>query len=188
VTGAVTYWIMIMSEYPPPPHPYGQPPAYQHGQFGQSGPALGGPPQGALASQGTRLAARLLDMVIILAALGVVIGIISVLQLLWQNTGYLMVTAVLGMLCGVAVLCSEPILTWRYGATLGKRALGLRVARLDNGQRLTPGGAFGRWISSTVMGFIPFLGLLNVLWCCWDTPYRQCLHDKAAGSVVVRTR
>jgi uncharacterized RDD family membrane protein YckC len=29
--------------------------------------------------------------------------------------------------------------------------------------------------------------LLNVLWCTWDQPYRQCLHDKAAKTVVVRT-
>ena len=88
----------------------------------------------------------------------------------------------------VAVLLYEPILTWKYGATLGKRALGLRVAVLDNGQSPSAGRAFGRWVSAIAMGFVPFLGLINVLWCLWDTPYRQCLHDKAAGTVVVNAR
>jgi uncharacterized RDD family membrane protein YckC len=38
---------------------------------------------------------------------------------------------------------------------------------------------------------VPFVGgwyaLLDELWLLWD-PRRQCLHDKWAGTVVVRTR
>jgi hypothetical protein len=36
---------------------------------------------------------------------------------------------------------------------------------------------------------VPCVGVLfwlfNVLYCTWDQPYRQCLHDKAARTVVV---
>lgn len=35
---------------------------------------------------------------------------------------------------------------------------------------------------------MPFLGLLDVLWCLWDKPFQQCPHDKAAYSVVLTTR
>jgi hypothetical protein len=34
-------------------------------------------------------------------------------------------------------------------------------------------------------GFI--FWLINVLWCTWDDPYHQCIHDKAAKTVVVST-
>ena len=173
-----------MSEYQTPASSYGYAPS-PHAPYGQ---ATSGPPPEALANQGARLAARVLDIVVIVVALGVVLGFFSLLQQLWSNTGYLIITAVLGMICSAAVLCYEPILTWKYGATLGKRTLGLRVARLDNAQNLSAGRAFGRWLSAIAMGFVPFLGLLNVLWCCWDAPYRQCLHDKAASSVVVKAR
>lgn len=36
------------------------------------------------------------------------------------------------------------------------------------------------------MAVVPFLSTLNVLWCCWDQPNRQCLHDKVVSSVVVK--
>jgi hypothetical protein len=31
-----------------------------------------------------------------------------------------------------------------------------------------------------------YVGLLDPLWCLWDKPYRQCLHDKPAKTVVVK--
>jgi|SRR5579884_3538056 len=182
-TGPRSYLIARMSEYQTPtPYGYATPPPAPYGH------AVSGPPPQALANQGARLAARIIDIVVIIVALGVVLGFFALLQQLWQNTGYLIVTAILGLICSVAVLLYEPILTWKDGATLGKRALGLRVAVLDTGQSPSAGRAFGRWVSAIAMGFVPFLGLINVLWCLWDSPYRQCLHDKAAGTVVVNGR
>ncbi|MDH6136692.1 putative RDD family membrane protein YckC [Kitasatospora sp. MAA4] len=148
---------------------------------------MSGPPEQALASRGARLGARLVDAVIVLVALIVVMGVSGLLQYVGpQNTVYQIVIAVLCVIGMVAVLLSEPVLTWKYGATLGKRLLGLRVARLDDGQNLSGGRAFGRWAAGLAMSVVPFLSLLNVLWCCWDAPYRQCLHDKSVNSVVVR--
>jgi hypothetical protein len=30
-----------------------------------------------------------------------------------------------------------------------------------------------------------YIGLIDPLWCLWDTPYKQCLHDKPPKTVVV---
>jgi uncharacterized RDD family membrane protein YckC len=74
------------------------------------------------------------------------------------------------------------------GQTLGKKAVGIRVASYADG---SPPGKAG-WARAAVYilpGAFFCLGylfwLLNALSCTWDRPYRQCLHDKSAKTVVV---
>lgn len=38
------------------------------------------------------------------------------------------------------------------------------------------------WPAAWILG--P-LGLIHSLWCTWDKPYQQCLHDKLVNTVVV---
>src|SRR5439155_11146488 len=67
------------------------------------------------------------------------------------------------------------------GRTPGKRLLGVRVVRLD-GQPMTwwsSWGRYGGYAASAVTGLMGFAE------CLWDRN-RQCLHDKAAATVVVR--
>ncbi|MFE7232253.1 RDD family protein [Streptomyces sp. NPDC002405] len=176
-----------MSMYQPPQQPYG---------YGQptypppAGPAPVGPPPGALGNQGARLAARFLDGVFMLLALLLVAGLVVLIQnLTVDNDSIGMVAGVIGYSgIGVVLLCYEPVMHWKSGATYGKRICGLRVARLDDGRHLSFGRAWLRWFTGFLMGFVPFLGLLDVLWCLWDKPFQQCLHDKAANSVVLTTR
>jgi len=66
-------------------------------------------------------------------------------------------------------------------ATLGKRALGLAVIR-EEGGRISFGQATGRYFGRILSTIILFIGLLMVLW----TDRRQGLHDKMAGTIVVR--
>lgn len=67
------------------------------------------------------------------------------------------------------------------GATLGKRALGIRVVDFDTGGPIGYGRAFirliGRWVSAIVI-------YIGYLWMLWDKE-KQCWHDKAANDVVV---
>jgi len=79
------------------------------------------------------------------------------------------------------------------GQTLGKRLVGIKVMRMESGDRLGFGRALTRWGR---------LGLPTLFWWCWgvglllqaldclfvviDRPLRQALHDKAAGTVVVQ--
>ncbi len=69
---------------------------------------------------------------------------------------------------------------WR-GRTPGKRLLGIRVVRID-GDPLTTWDAFSRfggYAASVITGLLGFAQLL------WD-PNRQALHDRIAGTVVIR--
>lgn len=67
------------------------------------------------------------------------------------------------------------------GATLGKRALGIRVYDFRQGGSIGYGRGFlrqiGKWLSA-----IPIF--LGYFWMLWDKE-KQCWQDKIAGSVVV---
>jgi uncharacterized RDD family membrane protein YckC len=95
-----------------------------------------------------------------------------------------------GMLTFVLYFAYEGTMTAARGQTLGKLALRIRAARLSDGAVPGPAG----WTRAamyalpgilTVILIGPLFWLLNSLWCLWDRPYRQCLHDKAARTVVV---
>jgi uncharacterized RDD family membrane protein YckC len=77
-----------------------------------------------------------------------------------------------------------------WGRTLGKRALGIRIRPLAADLPLSWGQVIVRWgvfeAFSIVLGGLPLL--LDCLWPLWDKPWRQALHDKAARTIVVRTR
>ena len=67
------------------------------------------------------------------------------------------------------------------GQTIGKMALGIRVADIDGGGSIGYGRAciraYGRIVSATVF-------CLGYLWMLWDSE-KQTWHDKMARSVVV---
>ena len=77
------------------------------------------------------------------------------------------------------------------GATVGKMALGLKVRRVAAPGPVGWGPAVLRAVAAQAPRMVPFLGglwgLLDVAWCLWD-PQRQCLHDKIARTVVVKSR
>jgi uncharacterized RDD family membrane protein YckC len=77
---------------------------------------------------------------------------------------------------------------YKTGTTVGKRVMKIKIVRLDDPSvPLTRGVAAKRWLlSHVVAGFVPGLQLLDGLWQLWDQPYRQCLHDKWAGTIVVK--
>lgn len=78
-------------------------------------------------------------------------------------------------------------LMFRTGQTVGKRVMKLRVVPLDPAATLTRGMATKRWFIDTVAAqFLGILSLLDGLWQLWDQPFRQCLHDKFAQTVVVK--
>lgn len=81
--------------------------------------------------------------------------------------------------------------TANSGQTLGKRLFGIKVTRLD-AQQFTFGQSLRRWF---VLGFPTLLGacgwpltILDCLWCTWDRPAQQCIHDKVVQTVVVLAR
>ncbi|MFI6349523.1 RDD family protein [Streptomyces sp. NPDC050560] len=94
--------------------------------------------------------------------------------------GYL--AAVLAVLVVVGVLY-EVLPTAKWGRTLGKRLLGLGVRDIEGYEPPSLGGALRRWLVLWVPSLL-VVGLLGLLWCVVDRPWRQCWHDKAAGTFV----
>ena len=98
----------------------------------------------------------------------------------------------LGLTEAIKLASNEVPATANSGQTLGKRMLGIRVLRADD-QLLSFGQSLRRWIilwlPSPLVSFLCGLplALADLLWCLWDRPARQCLHDKAVFSIVVRT-
>lgn len=72
----------------------------------------------------------------------------------------------------------------RRGQTPGKMLVGTRVVDEANGTAIGYRRALGRRLVYLLGGLPLYLGWL---WCLWDRR-NQTWHDKAAGSVVVRTR
>ncbi|HET6214699.1 MAG TPA: RDD family protein [Micromonosporaceae bacterium] len=77
---------------------------------------------------------------------------------------------------------------FRTGQTVGKRTMNIVVVPIEPTQPgLTRGIAAKRWLVKDVGGaIIPFFSLVDGLWQLWDQPFRQCLHDKVAETVVVK--
>lgn len=101
----------------------------------------------------------------------------SVVDILWGGLNDL------GLGLGwLGVYFTASLALWR-GRTAGKRLLGIRVVRID-GDPITTWDAFSRfggYAASVLTGLLGFAQLL------WD-PNRQALHDRIAGTVVVRDR
>jgi len=157
--------------------------------------ALGNGEVRTLASPGKRLAARIVDMILlgvatlIIAALGFGGG--AALGSSGTDAG---VGAAIGaffttmLVIVVLTIAYEVTLTALRGQTVGKMAMGIRVARADNGDVPGWGKAIIRWALPNLMCLIPFVGwiggLLTYVSLTWDDR-RQGWHDKAGATVVV---
>ncbi|RZB17197.1 RDD family protein [Streptomyces sp. F001] len=172
----------------PPPYGGGQPPPYGGGPYGggPEEPLAGMPP---LADSGKRTLARIIDMILV----GVVVWLLA-----WGfnvdeygvgadevDTGSSLAQSTIA---AVLFMAYDTFMISKWGQTLGKKWLGMRVANLDNGATPSVQTAL---IRSAVL-WIPFAFCCACLWTVicggwsfFDKPYKQGLHDKAAKTVVV---
>ncbi|MFI9777107.1 RDD family protein [Streptomyces sp. NPDC051956] len=154
------------------------------------------------AGPGKRLAARLIDTVVlgaVTAVAAVPLGTKAVdhidgkidaakasgrqatVWLLDGTTG-----AYLGIVLGVLLVAGvlyEALPTAKWGRTLGKKVCGLQVRDIEEHAAPTFGAALRRWLVYSVTGLLA-IGVVGVLWCLFDRPWRQCWHDKAARTFV----
>jgi len=100
---------------------------------------------------------------------------------------YLLMVLVLAGLLGLQVWYYV-IRVRKVGATFGKQWLGLRIRTFHTDGQLTYGQICGRLFLPAALSLLTCgVGqLVDVLWLLWDR-HRQCLHDKAVGTVVVDT-
>ncbi|MFI0482476.1 RDD family protein [Actinomadura sp. 9N215] len=202
--------------YGTPPQPgYGPPqPGYGHPGYGpqvQPRPGYGGP-QDVLAGRGARLGAGILDGLII--SFFAVPAIVFSIR--WDRleesvesnepiSDPLDLYNVPRLLAGYAVVfllgfAYYTVMHARSGQTLGKKAVGIRLVKASDHSAVTWGQAIGRQafvyaitiatgalnFLSPALGVLGLAGLLDNAWILWDAQ-RQALHDKVAGTVVVKT-
>jgi uncharacterized RDD family membrane protein YckC len=73
------------------------------------------------------------------------------------------------------------------GQTIGKRVMKIRITPLDPTETLTRKHYFKRFLVHRVGAIlIPAFSWVDGLWQLWDQPYKQCLHDKYAKTVVTK--
>ncbi|MER7003147.1 RDD family protein [Dactylosporangium sp. NPDC000555] len=109
-------------------------------------------------------------------SMGMFIGVPLLIE-----AGFILLTIVIGYVYHVEMF-------GRTGVTWGKRAMKLQLIRatapavpIDRGVLLK------RWaVQYPVAIVVPFFSWIDGLWQLWDKPYQQCLHDKAAGTIVVK--
>ena len=167
---------------------YGQPPQYGQPQYGQPPPQYGqqqyygqppqygqpqyGQPQIDYVSVGPRFLAYLIDGLIIGAVSGLLFFPFRDAPGAWGGS--------IGLLSILYFIVMEAT----QGATLGKMALGLRVVKVD-GSPISWGESIIRNLLRIVDGLFAYLvGAILI----WNSPLRQRLGDRAAGTVVVRSR
>jgi uncharacterized RDD family membrane protein YckC len=198
---------------PQPQEPYGRPPAYG-GTYGAPAPSpyggdapydptgQGGVPQyggeygghqapaTGLASRWTRLAAAIID-VVVLAAIDFVISLsfVNWHRLTHPKQGELISPEQykLNLIALIIGFFYFWLLTYRWhGQTVGKRLLGIRVVRAHDGGPISNTQALLRALVYAIAGNIcGCFGVLDVIWILWD-PRKQCLHDKAGKTVVIK--
>ncbi|MFE1776312.1 RDD family protein [Streptomyces sp. NPDC059008] len=162
------------------------------GRYGAADPLAGMPP---LANLGRRLLARIIDWIVVVLPVWVIMWVIaaanvaghlSISDAVAATWWYTVVGATM-----LAYIIYEALMVARSGQTLGKMVMKIRVAMLSNGVVPTSQAAWIRAAVYSLPMIVWCLGslfwLVNVLWCTWDKPYQQCLHDKAASTVVVST-
>ncbi|WP_200303780.1 RDD family protein [Streptomyces adelaidensis] len=92
----------------------------------------------------------------------------------------------LGIILGVLFVVSalyEVLPTAKWGRTLGKKLLGLDVRDIEGHEPPSLGRSLRRWLVHAVPGLLG-IGVIGILWCLIDKPWRQCWHDKAAHTFV----
>jgi uncharacterized RDD family membrane protein YckC len=90
------------------------------------------------------------------------------------------IAALIGMAIYVAYFT---IAIGRWGQTIGALAVSIKVVHPD-GSLLSYGASLLRYVGSWVSGIILWIGYLMMIW----DGRKQTLHDKMAGSVVIKVK
>ena len=143
-----------------------------------------------LADRGTRLGAAILDgfaaVIFVLPAMFV----IPWLEREGSGTNEAAVAVMWGlMMLGMgALLVLNLVWLHRYGQTIGKRLLKIKVLRTDGSRCALSRIVFARWLPVSLIGALPLVGpimqLVDSLMIFRED--HRCLHDLIADTIVVR--
>ena len=190
---------MTQSPQNPPGHSWQQPGPENYGAEHHGGPYGFAGPAEDLASRWARFGGGILDGIIVLA----IHAILLLPTVHWdrigdEGTSRFDVVSGGAVFAGLGATVIAFFYYWiqhaMWGRTLGKRAVGTRVVRAEDGSAISWGQAawrigfailFGYLVNIVTCGFGGWLALIDPAWILWDRR-RQALHDKVARTVVVK--
>jgi uncharacterized RDD family membrane protein YckC len=149
--------------------------SYESAPQAPPGPPPGGP-SGPRAGFGARLGAFLLDGIIVGVAGGILFFVLAAISDVLGVLGY-----VIWIVGGIAYYIYFE--GGETGATLGKKAVNIRVIDAQTGGQVGYGKAALRYVGR-ILSSIPIY--LGYFWMLWDGE-KQTWHDKIAGTYVVPT-
>jgi uncharacterized RDD family membrane protein YckC len=158
-------------------------------------------PGDVLADFWYRVAATLIDVVVLLVPLLVILfilvalGVTSGLLTGTGDDGFQARASFGGGIVGILVHAAYTIPLIARGQTVGMMVMKTHAISEGGGEPPGPATSAVRWLvpygATQILSLIPLLGfiglvnLLDVLWMLWD-PKKQTLHDKVARTLVVR--
>lgn len=152
-----------------------------------SEPYGAGPPRvaGALAGRWQRLFAAIIDS-LITGAIGWGIAVPMFGSDAMTGSGFSGDRFGAGAIISVIAILYFGLQHGKWGQSIGKRALGMRVVRAEDGGPIGYGAAFGRVAFTYVISLITLniFALIDVIFVLWDQR-KQALHDKVVKTVVV---
>lgn len=150
---------------------------------------LPGPEPGlAWAGIGARFGALLLDAVLIVVALFAVgIAVAAADGGSSSNTSESPEVAALSLGWVVFALIYHPLCWYLFGASLGQKALGMRIAKAWNGAHVGLSEVLVRYCVFFFATVIVPVGLLSAVMTARD-PFKRAWHDQIARTIVVKRR
>lgn len=107
-------------------------------------------------------------------------------RFLMSAAGTLMPIAISNSMFLLICILYWVVLTWKFGGTLGKMAVGIKVVREDL-KPISFGGALVRefFVKQILYLILIFISWLGYLWVLWDKK-KQGWHDKIARTLVIK--
>lgn len=133
---------------------------------------------------GTRFAAYLLDAIILYAfniSMDLIVGLSSREALGATPGGAVPLQLFLVAFQLLVAICYEGLMVGKYGGTLGKLALKIKVVTAE-GSRVSYARAFGRYFAKMLSGFTCLIGFIIA---AFDNPQKRALHDYICNTRVV---
>jgi uncharacterized RDD family membrane protein YckC len=168
---------------PPGPQPYPSAPPLAEPYGGSGPPGI----TAELAGRWSRLLAAIIDGIIYsVVSWAIAAPLVGASAMYDQNSGMGHRLGANGITAIVAVIYFT-FQHGKWGQSIGKRALGIRVVRSADGGPIGYGTAFWRVAFTYLISLVTCgLGaLIDDLWILWD-PNKQALHDKVAKTYVVK--
>jgi uncharacterized RDD family membrane protein YckC len=128
-----------------------------------------------LAGRGARLVTKIIDVILF----GVAVAVIVISFAIDDGLGGL------SLLTLLAIPIVQVVLLSKYGQTIGKKALDIRIVQASTEQNggFVPNVLLRAWITF-LLGIVPLFGIVDVLFIFRED--RRCIHDMIAGTRVIQ--